>query len=486
MTKTVVTRFAPSPTGYLHIGGARTALFNYLYAKHMGGQFVLRIEDTDRERSTPESVQAIFDGLKWLGIPHDGDVVFQSAREARHVEAVQYLLDKGRAYRCYLTKDELEAMRVKGKAFRSPHRDEPGWEPPTDDRPFVVRFKGPTIGRTNINDMVKGSEAAGVWFDNSTFDDLILLRSDGSPTYNLAVVVDDHDMGVTHVIRGDDHLNNAGRQTLLYEALDWEIPVFGHVPLILNPEGKPLSKRNGDAAVSDYAALGYLPEGMRNYLTRLGWGHGDDEIFSDAQAIEWFDVADVVTSPARFDFKKLDAVNQHYINAMDDVTLSNMVIDILNSRRDEPLNTTAAHAVMRVVPLIKMGTPTVVALANAADFATVLDQPLTDKVAAMLEDDVVKHRLSVLTSEIMLAPWNVDSLNEAIRGYVHVNDLKMKDVGPLLRGVLTGLDRAPDLGICLVAIGRERSLARLNDVVNRLTFPPVNKMDSHPAVDGQN
>ena len=304
----------------MHIGTARTALFNWLYARHRGGTYLLRIEDTDRERSTPEAVQAILDGLDWLGLQPDAPPVFQHAMADRHREVVRHLLDIDAAYRCYMTVEELEVERTKaraeGRAIRSAWRDR---EPPAgENRPFVVRFKGPLEGETVVADLVKGP----VRFMNKELDDLVLLRSDGAPTYNLAVVVDDHDMGITHVIRGDDHLNNAARQSLIYEALGWEKPAFGHLPLIHGPDGAKLSKRHGAQAVSEFADMGYLPEAMRNYLARLGWGHGDDEIFSDAQAIAWFDVADVVKAPARLDWAKLGFINNHYIRAADEARLA--------------------------------------------------------------------------------------------------------------------------------------------------------------------
>ena len=300
----------------LQIGTARTALFNWLYARHTGGTFLLRIEDTDRERSTQEAVQVIFDSLSWLGLEPDAAPVFQHARADRHREAVQQLYDTGRAYRCYMTVEELEVERTRaraeGRAVRSPWRDR---EPPIGaNLPFVLRFRGPKDGETIVNDLVKGP----VTFANKELDDLVLLRSDGAPTYNLAVVVDDHDMGITHVIRGDDHLTNAARQSLIFEALGWEKPAFAHLPLIHGPDGAKLSKRHGAQAVSEFADMGYLPEAMRNYLARLGWGHGDDEIFSDAQAIDWFDVANVVSAPARLDWQKLNFINGQYIRAADD------------------------------------------------------------------------------------------------------------------------------------------------------------------------
>src|SRR6201999_2384518 len=368
----VVTRFAPSPTGSLHIGGARTALFNFLYARHTGGTFLLRVEDTDRERSTPDAVKAIFDGLDWLGLTSDAEPVFQFSRVDRHREAVQQMYDKGRAYRCFMTVEELEIEREKaraeGRAIRSIWRDRDPAE--GGDKPFVVRFRSPLEGDTIVDDLVKGP----VRFQNRELDDLVLLRSDGTPTYNLAVVVDDHDMGVTHVIRGDDHLNNAARQTLIYQGLGWAVPAFAHIPLIHGPDGAKLSKRHGAQAVGEFAGQGYLPEAMRNYLARLGWGHGDDEIFTDAQAAEWFDIADVVKAPARLDWAKLNFVNQQYIRVADDARLTEMVAAVHHSRGVTITKAGRAH-LTAAVPLVKDGAHTTQELADLTHF-TLLARPV--------------------------------------------------------------------------------------------------------------
>src|ERR1700742_4385608 len=362
----VVTRFAPSPTGSLHIGGARTALFNFLYARHTGGTFLLRVEDTDRERSTPDAVKAIFDGLDWLGLTSDAEPVFQFSRVDRHREAVQQMYDKGRAYRCFMTVEELEIEREKaraeGRAIRSAWRDPDPAE--GGDKPFVLRFKGPLEGETVVDDLVKGP----VRFHNKELDDLVLLRSDGPPTYNLAVVVDDHDMGVTHIIRGDDHLNNAARQTLLYQALDFPLPAFGHIPLIHGPDGAKLSKRHGAQAVAEFADMGYLPEAMRNYLAKLGWGHGDDEIFSDEQASAWFDIKDVVAAPARLDWAKLNHLNNHYIRLADPERLAGLVTAIHKSR-GFPLHDDHLAVLTQVIPFVRDGAKTTLELADATVFA---------------------------------------------------------------------------------------------------------------------
>jgi glutamyl-tRNA synthetase len=327
MTRPVVTRFAPSPTGNLHIGSARTALFNSLYARRHGGRFLLRVEDTDRERSTEASVQAIFDGLDWMGLRADEPPVLQHARADRHREVAAELLRTGRAYRDHQPPVELEteraAAKAEGRTYRSPWRDRN--DPGDDAGPHIFRFKGPIEGDTVVDDLVQGP----VRFQNALLDDLVLLRTDGAPTYNLAVVVDDHDMGVTHVIRGDDHLNNAARQSLIYDALGWERPAFAHVPLIHGPDGAKLSKRHGAQAVGDLRQLGYLPEAVRNYLARLGWSHGDNEIFSDEQAADWFDIADVNRGAARLDWDKLNHVNAHYLRQADNKRLAGLVAEVL-------------------------------------------------------------------------------------------------------------------------------------------------------------
>src|SRR6266852_5323474 len=339
---TVVVRFAPSPTGFLHIGGARSALFYWLFARHHGGTFRLRIEDTDRARSTQEAVSAIIDGLNWLGLSWDGEIVHQSPRAARHAEIARQLFAAGRAYHCYCTPAELEAMREKARAEKRSVRYDGTWRDRDPAKappgvPPVIRLKAPHEGSTTIRDLVQGE----VTVENAELDDLILLRADGTPTYNLSVVVDDHDMGITHVIRGDDHLNNAFRQTQIYRSLDWPIPEFAHVPLIHGPDGTKMSKRHGAVGVEAYRALGYLPEALRNYLVRLGWSHGDDEIIATEDAIRWFDIADVGRGAARFDQAKLDSVNAHYIRAADDARLVRLVGERLDRNLAEPLS--ASH-----------------------------------------------------------------------------------------------------------------------------------------------
>jgi glutamyl-tRNA synthetase len=462
----VVTRIAPSPTGSMHIGTARTALFNFLYARHTGGTFLLRIEDTDRERSTEAAVQVIFDGLKWLGLEPDAPPVFQAARADLHRAAVDDLLKSGRAYRCFMTVEELaaerERARAEGRAVRSPWRDR---EPPMgDNRPFVVRFRGPADGETVVDDLVKGP----VVFKNRELDDLVLLRSDGAPTYNLAVVVDDHDMGITHVIRGDDHLNNAARQSLIYQALDYDLPKFGHLPLIHGPDGAKLSKRHGAQAVGEFAEMGYLPEAMRNYLARLGWGHGDDELFTDAQAIAWFDVKDVVKAPARLDWAKINHVNNHYIREADIARLATLVREVL-VREETPLPDDADARLVAVIALVRDGAKTIVELADLCRFA-LKTRPLAldDKIGAMLTEEV-RERMARLAEALGQAPdWAPEPLTADLRAFAASEGVGLGKIGPWLRAVLSGGAPAPDLAGALTALGREESLGRIDDALSHV------------------
>lgn len=446
----------------MHIGTARTALFNWLYARHTGGKFLLRIEDTDRERSTPEAVQVIFDGLKWLGLEADEAPVFQFARADRHRAAVDEMLARGSAYRDYMTPEELEAereaARAEGRVVRSPWRELSPNDAP--DRPFVVRLKAPLEGETIVDDRVKGP----VRFQNQNLDDLILLRTDGSPTYNLAVVVDDHEMGVTHVIRGDDHLNNAARQTLIYQGLGWEAPVWAHLPLIHGPDGAKLSKRHGAQAVSEFDDMGYLPEAMRNYLAKLGWGHGDDEIFSDEQAIAWFDIADVVSAPARLDWAKLNHLNNHYIRLADPARLTELVAKVHRSR-DWKLREADLDVLERTVPLVREGAKTLLELADATVFV-LRQRPLEipEKGRAMLTEETL-GRLARLKGVLETAAWDLAALESAIRGFAESEGVGLGKIGPALRMVLAAGSPAPDLAGTLVALGKDESLARLNDAL---------------------
>jgi glutamyl-tRNA synthetase len=452
----VVTRFAPSPTGFLHIGGARTALFNWLYARHTGGKFLIRIEDTDRARSTKEAVDAIFQGLDWLGLHGDGEVVFQHAREQRHKDVVADLLAKGCAYACFMTPEETEAAREQaradGHALRSPWRDR---APSAEDlqKPHVVRFKGPLNDPLIIRDAVQGEVA----FNTKDMDDLILLRSDGAPTYNLAVVVDDHDMGVTHVIRGDDHLNNAARQTLIYQALGWDVPTFAHIPLIHGPDGAKLSKRHGAQAVGDYEDLGYLPEAMRNYLARLGWSHGDDEIFDDAQAISWFDVADINKAPARLDFAKLGSVNAHWIRVCDPDRLAKLMIKRLNIT-----DAAQGEVLTRTLPLIRERAQTLAQLGDLVQFALAKGPfTLDEKTKNLLTEETVSRLGRLHENVLTWSDWTADSIDGALKNFVENEGIGFGKIGPVLRGLLSGGHPAPDISKVFAALGRAESLTRL-------------------------
>ena len=440
-------------------------MFNWLYARHTGGRFLLRIEDTDRARSTQAAVEVIFEGLKWLGLEPDGPPVFQTARAEAHRAAAQALVEKGRAYRCYMTVEELVQERITaraaGRAVRSPWRDRHA--PDGANQPFVVRFRSPADGETVIDDLIKGP----VRFRNSELDDLVLLRSDGAPTYNLAVVVDDHDMGITHVIRGDDHLNNAARQALIYQALDYDLPAFGHVPMIHGPDGAKLSKRHGAQAVGEFADMGYLPEAMRNYLAHLGWGHGDDELFSDAQAIAWFDVKDVVKAPARLDWNKLAHVNNHYIRAADDGRLALSVIERLKGAAAD-LPADARERLQAAIPAVKDGAKTIVDLVELSRFALkVRPLVLDDKTLGHLTEET-RARLARLVETLRFAEtWTPVALEALLRQFATAEGVGLGKIGPALRGVLSGGSPAPDLAGTLWALGRDESLGRIEDALSQ-------------------
>ena len=450
----------------MHIGNARSALFNWLYARHCGGTFLLRIEDTDRARSTEAAVQVIFDSLEWLGLKYDGAPVFQFARADRHRDVARELVERGWAYRCWMTPEEGEeakaAARADGHALRSPWRDR---EPTAElmSQPHVVRFKTPGDGETVIEDAVRGTVA----FPNKDLEDLVILRSDGTPTYNLAVTVDDHDMGVTHVIRGEEHLSNAGRQSLMYLAMGWTVPTFGHLPLILGDDGAKMSKRHGAQSVGELRQLGYLPEALRNYLARLGWGHGDDEIFSIEQAIEWFDVGDVTKAGARFDFTKLNSINAHYIRVADDGRIYDLIMALLTERGETP-SAAAAEGLRRAIPFVKDGAKTLLDLPNLASFS-MMQRPihLDEKTRARLSEDAVA-RLERLRGRLGgQNEWTVAGLDELLKGFVADEGVKFGEIGPLLRGVLTGGNAAPDLASTLFALQREEALGRMDDALSR-------------------
>ena len=470
--QTPVVRFAPSPTGYLHIGGARTALFNWLYAKSKGGKFLLRIEDTDRARHTPEAVTAIIEGLKWLELDWDGEPFSQYANADRHREAADQMLASGTAYKCYLSKDELDAMRSAAEAKKqkfiidSPWRDRDPADAPAGV-PFVVRLKSPNTGETIVADKVQGE----VTFPNADLDDLILLRSDGSPTYNLAVVVDDHDMGVTHVIRGVDHLTNAARQTQIYQALDWDVPEWAHVPLIHGPDGAKLSKRHGALGIEAYRADGFLPEALRNYLVRLGWSHGDDEIIATKQLIEWFDFDGIGKSPARFDVAKLTDLNGHYIRHADDSELVRRCRDILELPEYEggvalltKLDDGVEEKLVASMPGLKERAKTLVGLIDSAAYLFA-ERPLAlDKKAEKLLDDTAKTNLKALHDLLAdLDDWAPEALEGAVRKFAEDADLKLGKIAQPLRAALTGTSVSPPVFDVMAILGRHEALARLSD-----------------------
>jgi glutamyl-tRNA synthetase len=454
----VVTRFAPSPTGYLHIGGARTALFNWLYARHHGGKFLLRIEDTDRARSTREAIDAIIDGMRRLGLDWDGHEYYQSQFWARHAEIAHRLLERGAAYRCYMTQEDLAEQREKARAERKPFRINSPWRDITEeqgDKPFVIRLKAPREGETAIDDQVQGR----VTVQNAEIDDFILLRSDGTPTYMLAVVVDDHDMGVTHVIRGDDHLNNAFRQLAIVRAMGWPEPTYAHVPLIHGPDGAKLSKRHGAMGVDAYRdELGLLSEAVGNYLLRLGWGHGDDEIISREQAIEWFDLAQVGKSPSRFDFKKLENLNGHYIREADDARLAALVAPKMGLSEAQEL------LLLKAMPELKARAHTLNELADGARFLFA-HRPLDlDEASAALLTGEARQVLRTAHQKLSaLAEWEAGALEAAIREVAEGSGVKLGKLAQPLRAALTGRTTSPGIFDVLALLGRDESLARIAD-----------------------
>jgi len=471
MTGPIVTRFAPSPTGYLHIGGARTALFNWLFARGRGGKMLLRIEDTDRERSTDAAIAAIIDGLSWLGLDWDGDPISQFARRERHAEVARQLLAAGRAYRCYASPEELQAMRDKARAESRPPRYDGRWrdrdpaEAPPGIEP-VIRVRAPQEGETIVDDHVQGRIA----FPNKDLDDFVILRSDGTPTYMHAVVVDDHDMGVTHVIRGDDHLTNAARQSVLYEAMGWPIPQWAHIPLIHGPDGAKLSKRHGALGIEAYRAMGYLPGALRNYLARLGWSHGDSEFFSSEQAAAWFDLGAVGRAPARFDVAKLQNVNGHYMRQADDAELLRHLEAILPEIEGGPefaarLDADLRRRLLGLMPGLKERTKTLVELFKSAQFL-VSERPIElDEKAAQILDATARDRMARLLPVLSDTPWTMADLEAAIRAFADAEGAKLGQVAQPLRAALTGGASSPPIFDVLVALGRDESLARLADQV---------------------
>lgn len=459
----VVTRFAPSPTGFLHIGGARTALFNWLYARGRGGKFLLRIEDTDRARSTPEATAAILKGMEWLGLDYDGEPVSQFEQADRHAEVAQQLLTEGKAYKCFSTQEEIAAFRDAAKAegkstlFRSPWRDADAASYP--DAPYVVRIKAPQNGTTVIRDQVQGD----VTIRNDQLDDMILLRSDGTPVYMLAVVVDDHDMGVTHVIRGDDHLNNAARQMMIYDAMGWDVPVWAHIPLIHGPDGKKLSKRHGALGVEEYQSMGYPAAAMRNYLARLGWSHGDDEFFTDAQAKDWFGFDGIGKSPARFDFKKLENLSGQHIGAADDAALLRETEAFLAATDAAPLTDMQKEKFVAALPGMKSGTKTLGKLIEKAYFILGSRPFEPDEKAAKALDNVSRGILGELTPHLQNASWSREALEAVVASFAEERDLKLGKLAQPLRAALAGRTVSPSVFDMMIVIGREETLSRIND-----------------------
>lgn len=471
MKSQVVTRFAPSPTGYLHIGGARTALFNWLYARRHGGRMLLRIEDTDRERSTEPAIAAIIDGLRWLGLDWEGEPIFQFARASRHAEVAHELLAQGRAYRCYASQQELEEMRELARKEGRPMKYDGRWRDrdpgtaPEGVKP-VIRLRAPLEGETVVDDQVQGRV---VW-QNKDLDDLVLLRSDGTPTYMLAVVVDDHDMGVTHVIRGDDHLTNAARQTQIYQAMGWSVPSMSHIPLIHGPDGAKLSKRHGALGVESYRSMGYLPAALRNYLVRLGWSHGDQEVFSTQEMIDAFDLAAVGRSPSRFDFAKLENLNGLYMRAASDQEILrqlDVVMPELGPSRGLGARLSPAMRARfeAAMPGLKERARTLVELLDSASYLYAARPLLLEPKAGQLLDADARARLGRLRPALeQVEPWGVETVEAAVRAFAEAEGAKLGQVAQPLRAALTGKSTSPGLFDVMAVLGREECLARISDV----------------------
>jgi glutamyl-tRNA synthetase len=463
--RAVVTRFAPSPTGFLHIGGARTALFNWLFARHHGGRFLLRIEDTDKARSTQPAIDAILEGMRWLGLDWDGHEYYQSQFWARHAEVAHELLARGHAYRCYMTQEELAASRAEAERERRPFRIISPWRDRAPDAtapnaPSVVRLKAPRDGETAIDDRVQGR----VTVQNAELDDFVLLRSDGTPTYMLAVVVDDHDMGVTHVIRGDDHLNNAFRQLAIIRAMGWPEPVYAHVPLIHGQDGAKLSKRHGATGVMDYDELGFLPEALGNYLLRLGWGHGDDEIISREDAVRWFDLDGVGKSPSRFDVKKLENLNGHYIREASDGRLAGLVAPRVAPLIGRDLTTAEIELLVRAMPELKPRAKNLNELAEGSTFLY-RQRPLDldEKAGQLLGGDAPRLLARLYAALSALDEWSAQATEAAVRSTADAAEVKLGQVAQPLRAALTGRATSPGIFDVLVLLGRDESLARIAD-----------------------
>ena len=454
---TVITRFAPSPTGFLHIGGARTALFNWLYAKRHNGKFLLRIEDTDRERSTQAAVDALIDGLSWLGLNWDGEIVFQAQRAPRHAEVAAELLKNGHAYHCYTSQEELAALREQGKGYDRTWRDKSASEAPAGVKP-VIRLKAPLSGEVIVKDHVRGD----IHVPAAQLEDLVILRSDGTPTYNLAVVVDDHDMGITHIIRGEDHIINAAKQSVIYQLMGWKVPEFAHVPLIHGADGAKLSKRHGAIGAEAYRDMGYLPEAMRNYLLRLGWAHGDDETISTAQAIEWFNLEGIGKSPSRFDLVKLDNLNGHYIREADNARLT----DLAASLMQKPVSELGKARILKGMDGLKQRAKTIKELAaNSSVYCASRPLTMNEKASEMLAKGG-KELLGALYNELeQCSDWNADSLQNLCKAFGEKIGKKLGDVAQPLRAALSGSTISPSVFEMMEVLEKEESLGRIKDVL---------------------
>lgn len=456
MSSTIVTRFAPSPTGFLHIGGARTALFNWVYAQHMQGKMLLRIEDTDEARSTQEAMNAIIDGLKWLGISWDGQVVSQKAQKARHQQIAYELIEQGKAYFCYASKDEIEEMRKIALAQGKPPRYDGRWRDippsahPTNIKP-VIRIKSPQTGTTIIKDLVQGN----IEFPNKDLDDFIILRSDGTPTYMHAVVVDDHDMGVTHIIRGDDHLTNAAKQIIIYNAMGWQIPQMAHIPLIHGEDGAKLSKRHGALGIDAYKKMGYLPQAIKNYLMRLGWSHGNDEIMSMEQIINWFNIKDINKGAARFDFKKLNHLNSYYIKNSNDLELYEYLLQEINILDPEEKFKTQ---IVAAISVLKERSKTLVELIDMLEFIVKPQKVKIEETSKKLIKEIM-HNLEDCDK------WEKSNLSTSINNFIDAHNIKMSEIGKPLRLALTGQANALSVTDILLILGKKETLHRLNNMV---------------------
>ncbi len=460
----VITRFAPSPTGMLHIGGARTALFNWLYAKANGGKFLLRIEDTDQQRSTPEATNAIFTGLKWLELNWDEEVQSQIKNQKRHLEIVNQLLAQNKAYKCFCTEDEIQVIRntskEKGNAklFNSPWREITQDQHP--DRPFVIRLKTPLSGHTSIEDEVQGK----ITWKNEVLEDFVLLRSDSCPTYMLAVVVDDHDSNVTHIIRGDDHLSNAAKQKLIYQAMDWKIPIFAHIPLIFGEDGKKLSKRHGATGTTEYQKLGYTPAGMRNYLARLGWSHGDDEFFNTTQAISWFDLKGINKSPARFDFKKLDSINGKHIATLEENDLLKNIEEFTKLNDDYDLTKLQISKITKALYCLREKSKKIPDIIDKAHFLLTTRPIVRDDRAKEVLNSGGIQLLKQLTPYLENVSWSREGLEIAINNYLLDNSFKLGQIVQPLKAALSGKPSTPSVFDMMVLLGPNEVKDRINDL----------------------